>query len=67
MADEVTVLRRFRDRHLLTNAPGRALVDAYYALGPHAAGWIRRDEDLRALAREALTPFIAFARSLDEP
>jgi hypothetical protein len=65
MADEVRVLRRFRDRHLRTNAAGRALVDAYYAIGPTAAGAIDEHESLRVLARAALRPLIALAELLD--
>ena len=65
MAGEVRVLRRFRDRHLRTNAAGRALVDAYYAVGPTAAGVIAEHESLRALTRAALRPFITLAELLD--
>lgn len=57
----VAVLRRFRDRHLMTNALGRAFVRAYYALGPHAADAIRESETLRAVARAALAPIVALA------
>jgi hypothetical protein len=61
----VAVLRRFRDRHLMTNAIGRAFVRTYYALGPYAADVIRDDETLRAAARELLRPLIALASWLD--
>jgi len=61
MADDIGTLRRFRDRHLLTNAPGRALVDAYHAVGPHAADVIRESELLRAAARSSLGPWVALA------
>ena len=37
LASEVGTFRRFRDRHLMTNALGRALVSAYYEVGPQAA------------------------------
>jgi hypothetical protein len=37
LAAEVGTFRRFRDRHLMNNALGRAFVDAYYEVGPHAA------------------------------
>jgi hypothetical protein len=58
-------LRRFRDRHLRTNAVGRALVDAYYEWGPNAAEWIRQDEWRRLAARVLLMPMIVFAESID--
>jgi hypothetical protein len=61
MEPEVQTLRRFRDRHLMTNAPGRAFVSAYYAIGPYAADVIRNDEVLRARARVLLAPFVALA------
>jgi len=65
LAREIGVLRRFRDRHLLTNAPGRVLVDAYYAAGPHLASLIRGNDALRALSRGAITPLVHLARWFD--
>ena len=65
MTAELGVLRRFRDRHLMTNAPGRAFVAAYYSVGPHAADVIRDNEWLRAATRAALQPMVALARLLD--
>jgi hypothetical protein len=50
----IGVLRRARDRWLMPHAPGRAVVRAYYELGPAAAAWIADDEDRRAWARSAL-------------
>jgi hypothetical protein len=64
MADEVGVLRRFRDRHLMTSAPGRALVDAYYAVGPTLAEAIRPHPALRAVVRAALAPVVELASLL---
>ena len=58
LASEVRVLRGFRDRHLLGNAPGRAFVRAYYALSPPVARLIARHEGLRAATRAALAPVI---------
>jgi hypothetical protein len=54
----VEVLRRFRDDVLLTNAPGRAFVEFYYASSPPVADYIRRSEPLRAAVRAALTPVV---------
>ncbi|HXE72308.1 MAG TPA: S8 family serine peptidase [Candidatus Nitrosotenuis sp.] len=54
----VAVLRGFRDRWLLSNGPGRALVDLYYHLSPPVARLIARHEALRLGARLALTPVV---------
>jgi hypothetical protein len=66
LAHEVGALRRLRDRHLQSNALGRRLVEAYYAVGPTLATWIREREGLRTAARVALTPAVALARWLEQ-
>jgi hypothetical protein len=66
MAEEIRSLRRFRDRNLATNAPGRALIRLYGELGPPMAAAIRENEGLRALARAALDPVVAAARWIDD-
>jgi len=66
LASEVRVLRRFRDRHLMPNAPGRLLVSLYYEVGPYAADVISEHENIRALARDALTPLVAAIAWLNE-
>ena len=55
---EVRLLRQFRDDYLLTNAPGRAFVDWYYATSPEYARVIAASEPLRALVRGLLTPLV---------
>ncbi|MBI3358922.1 MAG: SBBP repeat-containing protein [Nitrospirae bacterium] len=54
----VMVLRRFRDRYLETNAPGRILVDFYYRRSPPIADYISRHERLRMITRWGLTPIV---------
>ncbi|MDX1252485.1 MAG: DUF11 domain-containing protein [Gammaproteobacteria bacterium] len=54
----VQALRDFRDRYLLTNAPGRAFVAWYYEHSPPLAAFIARHDSLRATARAVLTPVV---------
>lgn len=55
---QVQLLRDFRDRHLLTNAPGQAFVALYYRLSPPLADFISRHPALRSMTRLALTPIV---------
>jgi hypothetical protein len=58
LAPEVTLLKRFRDRYLLTNWLGRKFVDEYYRYSPSLARYIGKHPALRLLARWALTPIV---------
>lgn len=58
MAADVKVLRHFRDKILLTNAPGRAFVKAYYRYSPPIADTIRESASLRFMTRAALSPLV---------
>jgi hypothetical protein len=66
LAERVSVLRGFRDRYLLSHGVGRALVSAYYAVGPAFADFIRKHESARAAVRLALTPAVELGRELAE-
>lgn len=66
LAAEISVLRRFRDRHLLANAPGRALVAQYYRFGPRAAEVVAEHASLRALVRAMLSPLVAAVERLSQ-
>jgi hypothetical protein len=55
---KVFILREFRDRRLLTNAPGRILVALYYHLSPPLADVIARHDVLRSGCRILLTPIV---------
>ena len=59
----VASLRRFRDRHLLTHAAGRRLVDLYYRYSPPAADFIAERPALRAVVRTMLWPVVFLVES----
>ena len=58
LAPEVVTLREFRDRYLLTNGPGQALVEWYYRVSPNAAAYIAEHESLRTAVRWGLAPVV---------
>jgi len=60
-AEDVLVLRQFRDRYLLENAVGRAFVKTYYKLSPPIASFIADRPLLRRAVRTGLAPTVAFA------
>jgi len=65
LAEEVRVLRRFRDKHLLSNATGKALVKCYYWCSPPVADFIKNKEILRKVVRVYLKPLVwLLARTL---
>jgi hypothetical protein len=66
LATEVESLRRFRDRHLSSNAPGRLLVSLYERFGPSLAELIRPSEARRAAARTLLGPLVALVQYIDQ-
>ncbi|HUU63495.1 MAG TPA: CFI-box-CTERM domain-containing protein [Dehalococcoidia bacterium] len=56
LAEDIEVLRQFRDEYLLTNAAGRLAVSLYYTSSPPLADYISKNEGLRAITRMALEP-----------
>lgn len=64
MANDVELLRHFRDSLLETTVLGELGVEAYYTFGPALAGAIGESDLLRASARAALAPVIARTRRL---
>jgi hypothetical protein len=66
LAQEVSVLRRLRDRYLLSHRFGQALVSVYYRFGAQLASWVEPHPALRGALRILLTPLVALARQLDD-
>lgn len=58
MADEIQVLRDFRDQYLLPTPAGRAFVAVYYRCSPPVARFIDSHEWLRTAVRAGLTPIV---------
>ncbi len=62
-AEEIQVLRDFRDGVLLQSAAGRDLVEFYYAASPPVADFIAEHEWLRTAVREGIVdPIVWLAR-----
>jgi len=61
---EVRILREFRDRYLLTHAPGRWFTAGYYRLSPPLANYLRDRDYLRRGVRWLLTPLVLLASFL---
>jgi hypothetical protein len=57
-ANDVMILRQFRDVYLLPNRLGKELVNLYYRTSPTIADVIARHEGLRAVIRTALKPVV---------
>jgi hypothetical protein len=61
MAEEIGILREFRDEYLLTNAVGRALVDIYYRVSPPIAEFITEHPSLKPIVRAGLLPAVVMS------
>jgi len=61
MANEVKIMKDFRDDVLLKNAVGRALVKFYYKVSPQAADFIAKHDNLRMLVRWGLLPLLGIS------
>ncbi|MGA8848455.1 MAG: CFI-box-CTERM domain-containing protein [Dehalococcoidia bacterium] len=61
MAEEVQILREFRDKYLLTNPPGRAFVDFYYRVSPPIAEFITEHPSLKPIVRVGLVPAVVMS------
>jgi hypothetical protein len=62
MANDVGLLRRFRDSALRSTALGELAIETYYTFGPPVAGVVGESDLLRASARAALAPIVDAVR-----
>jgi hypothetical protein len=61
MAEEIQILRDFRDGYLLTNPAGRVFVYFYYSVSPPIAEFINRHPGLKTIIRAGLAPAVAMS------
>lgn len=64
LANDVEMLRRFRDRMLRHSVLGELAVETYYTFGPTVAGLIGESDLLRSTARGALAPLVRWVREV---
>jgi len=58
MAQEMQILREFRDEYLLTSLVGKALVEFYYKVSPSVAEFITEHPALKPAVRAGLVPAV---------
>jgi len=61
MAEEIQILREFRDEYLLTNPVGQALVGLYYRVSPPIAEFITEHPSLKPIVRAGLVPAVTMS------
>jgi hypothetical protein len=61
MAEEIQILREFRDEYLLTSPMGEALVEFYYRVSPPIAEFITEHPSLKPIVRAGLVPAVAMS------
>jgi hypothetical protein len=64
LANDVEMLRRFRDRMLKRSVLGELAVETYYTFGPTVAGMVGESDLLRQAARGLLAPAVTWVRAL---
>jgi hypothetical protein len=61
--EDIDVLRAFRDKYLIPNPAGRAIVNLYYDVSPPLANVIRDNEGLRTAVRKGFVkPLVDITR-----
>jgi hypothetical protein len=64
LANDVEMLRRFRDRMLRRSVLGELAVETYYTFGPTVAGVVGESDLLRSTARDLLAPLVTWVRGV---
>jgi hypothetical protein len=64
LANDVEMLRRFRDRMLKRSVLGELAVETYYTFGPTVAGVVGESDLLRSTARDLLAPLVHWVRGV---
>jgi hypothetical protein len=64
LANDVEMLRRFRDSLLKRSVLGELVVETYYTFGPPVAGVVGESDLLRSTARDLLAPIVDRVRGL---
>jgi hypothetical protein len=64
LANDVEMLRRFRDSFLQRTVLGELAVETYYTFGPAMAGLIGESDLLRVTARTLLAPLVSRVKEL---
>jgi hypothetical protein len=64
LANDVEMLRHFRDTLLKHSVLGELAVETYYTFSPPVAGVVGESDLLRAAARDLLTPVVSWVRGL---
>jgi len=61
MAEEIEILREFRDEYLLTSPLGQAFVNLYYKVSPRIAEFITEHPSLKPIVRAGLVPAVVMS------
>lgn len=64
MAQEIEILRQFRDEYLLTNRAGQVLADLYYGISPPIAHFIDEHPGLKPIVRAGLAPAVVMSTAV---
>jgi tetratricopeptide (TPR) repeat protein len=66
LADEIILLKKFRDDYLSLTPWGNRLIALYYRYSPRIAAFIAKSEVVRKIARACLTPIISLIKAIQK-